>query len=70
MQATITLTRSLSQPLFTIGQRTQQGKIIGINYSTQPSIRTKLLDEQRNLQQLATGDVGLSKATVMSFKFR
>ncbi|MEH2117797.1 hypothetical protein [Nostoc sp.] len=34
------------------------------------SIRTKLLDEQRNLQQLATGDVGLSKATVMSFKFR
>ncbi|WP_341532139.1 hypothetical protein WKK05_39940 (plasmid) [Nostoc sp. UHCC 0302] len=35
MQATITLTRSLSQPLFTIGQRTQQGKIIGINYSTQ-----------------------------------
>jgi hypothetical protein len=34
------------------------------------SIRAKLLDEQRNLQQLATGDVGLSKATVMSFKFR
>lgn len=33
-------------------------------------IRTKLLDEQRNLQQLATGDMGLSKATVMSFKFR
>ncbi|MBG1265073.1 hypothetical protein [Nostoc sp. WHI] len=33
-------------------------------------IRVKLLDEQRNLQQLATGDVGLSKATVMSFKFR
>ncbi|MBD6621104.1 hypothetical protein FNW02_36680, partial [Komarekiella sp. 'clone 1'] len=33
-------------------------------------IRAKLLDEQRNLQQLATGDVGLSKATVMSFKFR
>ncbi|WP_341528479.1 hypothetical protein WKK05_03805 [Nostoc sp. UHCC 0302] len=35
MQATITLPRSLSQPLFTIGQRTQQGKIIGINYSVQ-----------------------------------
>jgi hypothetical protein len=34
------------------------------------SIRTKLLDEQRNLQSLATDDVGLSKATVMSFKFR
>lgn len=33
-------------------------------------IRTKLLDEQRNLQSLATDDVGLSKATVMSFKFR
>lgn len=33
-------------------------------------IRTKLLDEQRNLQQLGTGDVGLPKATVMSFKFR
>ncbi len=33
-------------------------------------IRTKLLDEQRNLQQLATGDVGLSKATLISFKFR
>ncbi|MCC5664881.1 hypothetical protein LC653_13365 [Nostoc sp. CHAB 5784] len=33
-------------------------------------IRVKLLDEQRNLQQLATDDVGLSKATVMSFKFR
>ncbi|MHC5778704.1 hypothetical protein [Nostoc sp.] len=33
-------------------------------------IRIKLLDEQRNLQSLATGDVGLSKATVMSFKFR
>ncbi|WP_341530071.1 hypothetical protein WKK05_12660 [Nostoc sp. UHCC 0302] len=35
MQATITLPRSLSQPLFTIGQRIQQGKIIGINYSVQ-----------------------------------
>ncbi|WGV29148.1 hypothetical protein [Halotia branconii] len=34
------------------------------------SIYSKLLDEQRNLQQLATGDVGLSKATVKSFKFR
>lgn len=34
------------------------------------SIHTKLLDEQRNLQSLATSDVGLSKATVMSFKFR
>lgn len=33
-------------------------------------IRIKLLDEQRNLQELATGEVGLSKATVMSFKFR
>lgn len=33
-------------------------------------IRSKLLDEQRNLQSLATDDVGLSKATVMSFKFR
>ena len=33
-------------------------------------IRIKLLDEQRNLQQLATSEVGLSKATVMSFKFR
>ncbi|WP_375471405.1 hypothetical protein [uncultured Nostoc sp.] len=33
-------------------------------------IRIKLLDEQRNLQSLATDDVGLSKATVMSFKFR
>ncbi|MCC5662249.1 hypothetical protein LC608_36170 [Nostoc sp. XA010] len=34
------------------------------------SIRAKLLDEQRNLQELATGELGLSKATVMSFKFR
>ncbi|MCC5670262.1 hypothetical protein LC653_42365 [Nostoc sp. CHAB 5784] len=33
-------------------------------------IRVKLLDEQRNLQQLATGEVGLSKATVSAFKFR
>ena len=33
-------------------------------------IYSKLLDEQRNLQQLASGDVGLSKATVKSFKFR
>jgi hypothetical protein len=33
-------------------------------------IRTKLLDEQRNLQELATSDVGLSKATVNAFKFR
>ncbi|MHC5720445.1 MAG: hypothetical protein ACYTX0_52585, partial [Nostoc sp.] len=33
-------------------------------------IRIKLLDEQRNLQSLATDDVGLSKATMMSFKFR
>jgi hypothetical protein len=33
-------------------------------------IRTKLLDEQRNLQQLASDDVGLSKATVSAFKFR
>ena len=34
------------------------------------SIYAKLLDEQRNLQQLADGDVGLAKATTMSFKFR
>ncbi|NDJ26028.1 hypothetical protein GS682_31510 [Nostoc sp. B(2019)] len=34
------------------------------------SIRAKLLDEQRNLQQLATGDVGLSKATLSAFRFR
>jgi hypothetical protein len=33
-------------------------------------IRVKLLDEQRNFQQLATGDVGLSKAIVSAFKFR
>nr|WP_225226299.1 hypothetical protein [Komarekiella delphini-convector] len=33
-------------------------------------IRAKLLDEQRNLQQLATGDVGLSKATLSAFRFR
>ncbi|MBW4617186.1 MAG: hypothetical protein KME21_28925 [Desmonostoc vinosum HA7617-LM4] len=33
-------------------------------------IRSKLLDEQRNLQQLASDDVGLAKATVMQFKFR
>ncbi|WP_026735966.1 hypothetical protein [Fischerella sp. PCC 9605] len=33
------------------------------------AIASKLLDSQRNLQQLASGDVGLSKATVMSFKF-
>ncbi|MFB2770453.1 hypothetical protein ACE1AT_14350 [Pelatocladus sp. BLCC-F211] len=34
------------------------------------AIASKLLDSQRNLQQLASGDMGLSKATVMSFKFR
>ncbi|WP_193200494.1 hypothetical protein [Nostoc sp. MG11] len=33
-------------------------------------IRAKLLDEQRNLQQLATGEVGLAKATVNAFRFR
>jgi hypothetical protein len=38
--------------------------------STQPEIRIKLLNEQRNLQQLATDDVGLSKATVAAFRFR
>ncbi len=34
------------------------------------AICSKLLDEQRNLQQLASGDVGLTQATVKSFKFR
>jgi hypothetical protein len=29
------MTRTWKQPLFTVGQRTQQGRIIGINYSTQ-----------------------------------
>lgn len=33
-------------------------------------IRVKLLDEQRNLQQLASSDVGLTVATVSAFKFR
>ncbi|MBD2496758.1 hypothetical protein [Nostoc sp. FACHB-280] len=33
-------------------------------------IRAKLLDEQRNLQQLASSDVGLTVATVSAFKFR
>ncbi|MBD2468805.1 hypothetical protein [Nostoc sp. FACHB-145] len=33
-------------------------------------IRAKLLDEQRNLQQLANSDVGLTVATVSAFKFR
>lgn len=34
------------------------------------TIYSKLLDEQRNLQQLASSDVGLTQATVKSFKFR
>ncbi|KYC34711.1 hypothetical protein WA1_49155 [Scytonema hofmannii PCC 7110] len=34
------------------------------------NIRTKLLDEQRNLQELANSEIGLTKATVKSFKFR
>jgi len=34
------------------------------------SIYSKLVDEQRNLQQLASSDVGLTQATVKSFKFR
>lgn len=33
-------------------------------------IRAKLLDEQRNLQQLASEDVGLQRGTVQAFKFR
>ncbi|BAY41363.1 hypothetical protein NIES2111_57590 (plasmid) [Nostoc sp. NIES-2111] len=33
-------------------------------------IRTKLLDEQRNLQELASTDVGLRRGTVQAFKFR
>ncbi|WP_193200413.1 hypothetical protein [Nostoc sp. MG11] len=35
MQSTATMPRTWKQPLFAIGQRTQQGRIIGINYSTQ-----------------------------------
>lgn len=34
------------------------------------AIYSKLVDEQRNLQKLASGDVGLTQATVKSFKFR
>ncbi|PMB27525.1 hypothetical protein [Fischerella thermalis] len=34
------------------------------------AIYSKLLDEQRNLQRLASEDVGLTQATVKSFKFR
>ncbi len=34
------------------------------------AIYSKLLDEQRNLQSLASEDVGLTVATVKSFKFR
>ncbi|MCC5640994.1 hypothetical protein LC593_35235 [Nostoc sp. CHAB 5844] len=33
-------------------------------------IKAKLLDEQRNLQQLASSDVGLTQATVSAFRFR
>ncbi len=33
-------------------------------------IKAKLLDEQSNLQKLVSGEVGLTKATVMNFKFR
>jgi division protein CdvB (Snf7/Vps24/ESCRT-III family) len=52
-----------------------ESKVIGSDGRSQlqqkvDSIYSKLLDEQRNLQELATGDVGLAKATVMSFKFR
>ncbi|MBD6620028.1 hypothetical protein FNW02_30590 [Komarekiella sp. 'clone 1'] len=35
MQSTAIMPRTWKQPLFAIGQRTQQGRIIGINYSTQ-----------------------------------
>ena len=35
MQPTIKMIRAWKQPQFTIGQRIQQGKIVGINYSTQ-----------------------------------
>ncbi|ABA24982.1 conserved hypothetical protein (plasmid) [Trichormus variabilis ATCC 29413] len=34
------------------------------------AIYSKLLDEQRNLQRLASEDIGLTQATVKSFKFR
>ena len=33
-------------------------------------IKVKLLDEQSNLQKLVSGEVGLTKATVMNLKFR
>ncbi|WP_193200218.1 hypothetical protein [Nostoc sp. MG11] len=49
MQSTAIMPRSWKQPLFTIGQRTQQGRIIGINYSTQKQSEgwyyTILIDE-------------------------
>jgi hypothetical protein len=45
------------------GERSQLQQKIDAIYS-------KLVDEQRNLQSLASDDVGLSKATVMQFKFR
>lgn len=50
-------------------------KNLGVDGRTQlqqkiDSIYSKLVDEQRNLQQLASSDVGLTQATVKSFKFR
>ncbi|MBW4431291.1 MAG: hypothetical protein KME28_06070 [Pelatocladus maniniholoensis HA4357-MV3] len=51
-----------SKNLGSLGQSQLQAKV--------DAIYSKLLDEQRNLQRLASEDVGLTVATVKSFKFR
>ncbi|KOP24389.1 hypothetical protein AMR41_21095 [Hapalosiphon sp. MRB220] len=51
-----------SKNLGSLGRSQLQAKV--------DAIYSKLLDEQRNLQRLASEDVGLTVATVKSFKFR
>ncbi|MBE9039051.1 hypothetical protein [aff. Roholtiella sp. LEGE 12411] len=64
MQSTAIMPRTWKQPLFAIGQRTKQGKIIGINYSTQKQSEgwyyTILINENSGqLVQLAETQVHL-----------
>jgi ribosomal protein L33 len=65
MQATITLICSLSQPLFTIDQRTQQGKIIGINYSTQKNRHSLRSNSKLSIQNSKL----LSYSSILNFEF-
>ncbi|MBD2255137.1 hypothetical protein [Nostoc parmelioides] len=59
MQATTKISSSFTEPLYTIGQRVQQGRIIGINYVMRGWQYTVFNEDSKRTVKLAESEIKL-----------